>query len=104
MSASLTHGVENDSRSSESNARILDGNAHISLHGVRSAHATVGWIHKHGDESQTMSPVLLDRDGHFRHLHQRHGARLHSRTACSAHNAHWQVVLERVLESASHFL
>mmetsp|Transcript_92498 Transcript_92498/g.181233 ORF Transcript_92498/g.181233 Transcript_92498/m.181233 type:complete len:224 (-) Transcript_92498:439-1110(-) len=61
----FTHGVENDSGASETNARFFagistcfsglsDSNAHICLHGIRSTHTSEGRVTEHGDEWQLL--------------------------------------------------
>jgi len=64
------HTKRKQTRSSETNASVLDANFDVSLHGVTSGDSSVGGILANGDDGQPDILYCCDGDGDLSHLHE----------------------------------
>ena len=85
------NGSFDRTRTSEANERFRFSEHKIAQRRKTCGDAAHGWIGKHRDVEPAQLVVSRQCSGHFRHLHQRQDAFVHSRAAArSADNDQWQ--------------
>src|SRR2546423_921203 len=100
----LPKGLFDDAWSGEPDHRAGLGEDSITKHGVTRAHASGRGIRENGDVRNATLGKHGEDGRHFRHLHQRENALLHSRAAGCRDDNQWELPLQRALSEACDLL